>query len=102
MSVPCSTRLLVNPKIEEIPAEATHRIAMTCAPGPSPASFASMHAHSTLRLDRAIRAYQIESTTQQSDPRYAEARAEKAQALNEAGMWHDILTNPNRARITGW
>lgn len=52
------------------------------------------HKHSAIaqRLTDAIRAYQIESTTRESDPRYAEARAAKAQALNEAGLWQEILS----------
>ena len=66
------------------------------------ATLSLTHKHPELaeRLQRAIRAYQIESTTRQSDPRYAEARSEKSQAINEAGLWQDMLTNPSRERIT--
>lgn len=54
------------------------------------------------RLNDAIRAYQVESTTNVRDPRYAEARATKAQALNEAAMWHEMLISPSRERIAGF
>lgn len=63
-----------------------------------------IHKHPTLaaRLDDAIRAYKVESTTGVHDPRYAEARAAKAQALNEATLWHEMLTSPARERIAGY
>lgn len=53
------------------------------------------HKHPTLaqRLSDAINAYQIESTTTASDPRYAEARSAKSQALNEASMWQAMLVD---------
>ena len=53
------------------------------------------HKHPTLaqRLSDAINAYQVESTTAASDPRYAEARSAKSQALNEASMWQAMLVD---------
>jgi hypothetical protein len=53
------------------------------------------------RLRDAIDAYRVESSTSVQDPRYAEARAAKAQALNEAALWEDMLLNPSRERIVG-
>jgi hypothetical protein len=66
-------------------------------------TIALTHKHPELaeRLNRAIRAYQIESTTRQSDPRYAEARARKAQALNEAGYWQAMITS-RRPTVAAW
>ena len=54
------------------------------------------------RLNDAIRAYQVESTTNVRDPLYAEARATKEQALNEAALWHEMLISPSRERIAGF
>lgn len=56
-----------------------------------------IHQHPSIAalLDDAIRAYQIESTTNVRDPRYAEARAAKTRALNEAVLWHEMLV-PSR------
>jgi hypothetical protein len=49
------------------------------------------HPSFSARLNDAIRAYQVESTINVTDPRRVEARAAKAQALNEAAMWHEML-----------
>lgn len=53
-----------------------------------------MHKHPSLaaRLGDAIRAYQVESTTDVSDPRYVEARRAKDQALHEAVLWGEMLS----------
>lgn len=52
-----------------------------------------IHKHQSLaeRLNNAIAAYQVESTTNVNDPRYEEARAAKSQALNEAALWYEML-----------
>ena len=51
------------------------------------------HKHQTLaqRLNDAIAAYRIESATREDDPRHLEAQQAKAQALNEASMWQEML-----------
>jgi len=61
------------------------------------------HKHPSLseRLNAAIDAYRVEASTNERDPRYTEARAAKAQALNEAALWEDMLTSPSRERIVG-
>lgn len=54
------------------------------------------------RLDEAIRAYQVETATSVNDPRYAEARRSKEQALNEAVLWHEMLTTRGATDVAGW
>ena len=46
------------------------------------------HQHTSLsqRLNDAIAAYRVESALREDDPRYAEARNAKTQALNEAAL----------------
>lgn len=63
-----------------------------------------IHKHESFaaRLNDAIRAYQIETTAPVQSQRYAEARAAKAQALNEAGLWLDMLSAPSHERIAGY
>ena len=63
-----------------------------------------LHKHPQLaaRLNDAIRAYQIESTTDVNDQRYRDARIAKNQALDEASLWHTMLTSPSRERIAGY
>jgi hypothetical protein len=53
-------------------------------------------------LDRAISAYRIESTTAVGDPRFADARRAKHEALNDASLWQAMLTSSSSERITGW
>ena len=60
------------------------------------------HASFAARLNDAIRAYKIESTADVQSQRYAEARQAKAQALNEASMWLDMLSSPSREKIAGY
>ena len=62
-----------------------------------------IHKHESFadRLKEAIRAYQIESAAEVDDPRYVEARRVKEQALNQAAMWHEMLTTRGSATIAG-
>lgn len=62
-----------------------------------------VHKHPSFaeRLDEAIRAYRVEATTRVNDPRYAEARRAKEQALNEAALWHEMLTTRGSAAVAG-
>ena len=63
-----------------------------------------LHKHPQLaaRLDDAIRAYQIEGKTPVNDPRHREAMLAKNQGLDEASLWHTMLTSPSRERIAGY
>jgi hypothetical protein len=62
-----------------------------------------LHKHEQLaaRLADAIQQYQIESTSQTSRQR-REAMLAKNQALNDASMWHTMLTSPSHERIAGY
>jgi hypothetical protein len=63
-----------------------------------------LHKHPQLaaRLADAIREYQIESRTNPNDWRHREAMLAKNQALDEAGLWHTMLTSPSHERIAGY
>jgi hypothetical protein len=63
-----------------------------------------LHKHPQLaaRLNDAIQAYQIESTANKNDPRRREALLAKNQALDEASLWHEMLTSPSHERIAGY
>jgi hypothetical protein len=52
-------------------------------------------------LDNAINAYRIERQTREGDARYAEARRAKQQALNDAGLWQEMIMARGSA-VSGW
>lgn len=56
-------------------------------------TLALTHQHPSLaqRLNDAIAAYRVQRTLREDDPRYAEARDAKTQALNEAALWQETL-----------
>ena len=53
-------------------------------------------------LNDAIGNYQVERTTREGDPQYAEARRAKAQALNDAAMWQTMVLAQEQTAVSGW
>ena len=62
------------------------------------------HKHPSVarNLSDAIAAYRIERATREGDPRYAEARRARAQALNDAALWQEMTMSRGPTAVSGW
>ena len=52
-------------------------------------------------LSDAINAYRVERVTREGDPRYAEARRVKHQALNDAVLWQEMVMSRGTTAVSG-